>query len=103
MMLFSMFLATSDIVYDAQGLFVCFCHGIYISSLTQGVKMTSCASTEDSAVTQSLERHTGRFAAVHFIRRVWSTWSSGQSNCPSAEAPRFKVWSWQEPTMLKWP
>lgn len=38
MMLFSMCLSINDTVYEAQGLFICFSHGIYISSLTQGLK-----------------------------------------------------------------
>lgn len=65
MMLFSMCLSTSDTVYEAQGLFVCFCHGIYISSLTQGLKTTSCASIKHSAGTESLNRLEGMFATLN--------------------------------------
>lgn len=65
MMLFSMCLSTSDTVYEAQGLLVCFCHGIYISSLTQGLKTTSCASTENSAGTEGLDRLAGMFATLN--------------------------------------
>lgn len=64
-MLFSMCLSTNDTVYEAQGLFVCFCHGIYISSLTQGLKMSSCASTKHSTGTESLDRLTGMFASFN--------------------------------------
>ncbi len=65
MMLFSMCLSTNDTVYEAQGLFVCFCHGIYISSLTQRLKTTSCASAKHSAGTESLDRLAGMFATFN--------------------------------------
>lgn len=64
-MLFSMCLSTSDTVYEAQGLFVCFCHGIYISPLTQGLKTTPCASTKHSAGTERLDKLTSMFATLN--------------------------------------
>lgn len=101
MMLFSICLSTSDTVYEVQGLFVCFCHGTYISSLTQGLKTSSCANTKHSAGAESSDRLAGMFATL--IHWVWSKWSSGQRNCPSTGASNFKALRWQANTMLKCP
>lgn len=61
-MLFSMCSYTSVTVYEVQGLFVCFCHGIYISSLTQALKTTPCASIKHTDGTENLDRLAGIFA-----------------------------------------